>query len=77
VLTDSPRSGNGTGGNINNPPFKVYLRSPEFGIEAIKISDYLRFGTELAPRLSELAIIIVARNWDNDCWQPLSRYRAH
>ena len=66
ALTDSPRSGNGTGGNINNPPFKVYLRSPEFGIEAIKISDYLRFGTELAPRLSELAIIIAARNWDND-----------
>jgi 4-carboxymuconolactone decarboxylase len=66
ALTDSPRSGNGGGGNINNPPFKVYMRSPEFGIEAIKISDYLRFGTELAPRLSELAIIIAARNWDND-----------
>ena len=68
TLKDSPRAGGGAGGggNISNPPFKVYLRSPEFGIDAIKISDYLRFGTELAPRLSELAIIIAARNWDND-----------
>jgi 4-carboxymuconolactone decarboxylase len=57
ALTDSPRAGPGGGGNINNPPFKVYVRSPEFGIDAIKISDYLRFGTELTPNLSELAII--------------------
>ena len=35
ALTESPRSANGGGGNINNPPFKVYLRSPEFGIEEI------------------------------------------
>src|SRR5258706_13667024 len=47
ALTESPRSANGGGGNINNPPFKVYLRSPEFGIEAIKMSDYLRLGTGL------------------------------
>ena len=66
ALTDSPRSANGGGGNINNPPFKVYLRSPEFGIEAIKMSDYLRFDTGLDNRLTELAIIIAARNWDND-----------
>ncbi len=62
ALTDSPRSANGGGGNINNPPFKVYLRSPEFGIEAIKMSDYLRFDTGLENRLTELAIIIAARN---------------
>ena len=30
ALTQSPRAANGGGGNINNPPFKVYLRSPEF-----------------------------------------------
>jgi 4-carboxymuconolactone decarboxylase len=66
ALTESPRSANGGGGNINNPPFKVYLRSPEFGIEAIKMSDYLRFDTGLENRLTELAIIIAARNWDND-----------
>ncbi|HEX5281612.1 MAG TPA: hypothetical protein VFW28_16150 [Micropepsaceae bacterium] len=66
ALTESPRSANGGGGNINNPPFKVYLRSPEFGIEAIKMSDYLRFDTGMDNRLTELAIIIAARNWDND-----------
>jgi 4-carboxymuconolactone decarboxylase len=65
VLADSPRAGGG-GGNVTNPPFKVYLRSPDFGVEAIKMSDYLRFGTGLDNRLSELAIIIAARNWDND-----------
>jgi 4-carboxymuconolactone decarboxylase len=65
VLADSPRAGGG-GGNISNPPFKVYLRSPDFGVEAIKMSDYLRFGTGLDNRLTELAIIIAARNWDND-----------
>jgi 4-carboxymuconolactone decarboxylase len=66
ALTQSPRAANGGGGNINNPPFKVYLRSPEYGIEAIKISDYLRFETGLEDRLTELAILIAARNWDND-----------
>jgi 4-carboxymuconolactone decarboxylase len=66
ALTDSPRSANGGGGNINNPPFKVYLRSPEFGIEAIKMSDYLRYDTGLENRITELAILIAARNWDSD-----------
>src|SRR5262245_14991346 len=67
VLADSPRGANGNGGgNISNPPFKVYLRSPDFGVEAIKMSDYLRFGTGLDNRLTELAIIVAARNWDND-----------
>jgi hypothetical protein len=37
ILADSPRAG-----NVNNPPFKVYFRSPEFAVEAIKMSvDYL------------------------------------
>ena len=65
VLAYSPRAG-GNGGNVTNPPFKVYLRSPDFGVEAIKMSDYLRFGTGLDNRLTELAIIVAARNWDND-----------
>src|SRR5258705_10706185 len=47
-------------------PFKVYLRSPEFGIEAIKMSNYLRWGTGLDARLSELAIIIAGRHWTSD-----------
>src|SRR6185436_12043347 len=48
-------------GNANNPgPFRVYFRSPEFGLNAIEMSDYLRWGTGLPDRLTELAIIIAA-----------------
>ena len=53
-------------GNVNNPgPFRVYFRSPEFGLRAIEMSDYLRWGTGIEPRLLELAIIIAARNWNS------------
>jgi len=53
-------------GNANNPgPFRVYFRSPEFGLNAIEMSDYLRWGTGLDDRLTELAIIIAARNWNS------------
>jgi 4-carboxymuconolactone decarboxylase len=61
LLTSSPRNG-----NVNNPPFKVYFRSPEFGVEAIRMSDYLRWGTGLDPRLVEFAILISARSWDSN-----------
>ena len=53
-------------GGIANAPFKVYFASPEFGLEAIKMSNYLRWGTGLDARLSELAIIIAARHWTSD-----------
>jgi 4-carboxymuconolactone decarboxylase len=53
-------------GNANNPgPFRVYFRSPEFGLNAIEMSDYLRWGTGLDERLVELSIIIAARNWNS------------
>lgn len=60
ALKNSPRNG-----NINNPPFKVYVRSPEFGRHAIAMSDYLRWGTALEPRLTELTILITARQWSS------------
>src|SRR5207245_3174838 len=70
LLTSSPRNG-----NVNNPPFKVYFRSPEFGLEAIRMSDYLRWGTGMEPRLAELTILISARNWGSDyIWH--AHYRA-
>ena len=53
-------------GGITNAPFKVYFASPEFGVEAIKMSNYLRWGTGLDARLSELAIIIAGRYWTSD-----------
>src|SRR5437762_13915411 len=61
LLASSPRNG-----NVNNPPFKVYFRSPDFGLEAIRMSDYLRWGTGMESRLVELTILISARNWGSD-----------
>jgi len=61
LMTVGPRAG-----TITNAPFKVYFASPEFGLEAIKMSNYLRWGTGLDARLSELAIIIAARHWTSD-----------
>jgi 4-carboxymuconolactone decarboxylase len=61
LMNEGPRNG-----NLTNAPFKVYFASPEFGLEAIKMSNYLRWGTGLDARLSELAIIIAARHWTSD-----------
>src|SRR5205823_11118035 len=61
LMTVGPRAG-----TVTNAPFKVYFASPEFGLEAIKMSNYLRWGTGLDARLSELAIIIAAREWTSD-----------
>jgi len=58
LLAKSPRNG-----NVNNPPFKVYFRSPEFGLHAIGMSDYLRWGTGFDPRQTELVILLSARQW--------------
>lgn len=58
LMTKGPRNG-----NITNAPFKVYFASPEYGLNAIQMSNYLRWGTGMDARLSELAIIISARNW--------------
>src|SRR6266699_576215 len=58
LLASSPRNG-----NVNNPPFKVYFRSPEFGLHAIGMSDYLRWGTQFDPKQTELIILLAARQW--------------
>ena len=63
------QGGNQAGGqrasNYNQGPFRLYLRSPDFGLAAIQMSDYLRWGTGLEPRLVEFAILIAARNWNS------------
>src|SRR5260370_26159278 len=43
---------------LKNPPFKVYMRSPELANKLQSVSDYVRWGTVLQPRLTTLAIII-------------------
>jgi 4-carboxymuconolactone decarboxylase len=44
-------------------PWAVILRSPEMMNRARSLSDYLRFNSSLPPRLSELVILITAREW--------------
>jgi len=44
-------------------PFQAWIYSPEFADRAQKVGEYCRFNSVLEPRLSELAILITARQW--------------
>jgi 4-carboxymuconolactone decarboxylase len=44
-------------------PFVPLLRSPEVMLRAKAMGDHLRFKSTLAPRLSEMVILITAREW--------------
>jgi 4-carboxymuconolactone decarboxylase len=44
-------------------PFIAALRSPEFMRRLQKLGEYLRFGNAVGPRLTELAVLLVARRW--------------
>ncbi len=44
-------------------PFAGLLRSPELCERAQLLGAFCRFGTSLGPRLSELAILVTAREW--------------
>ena len=46
-----------------NPPYRAYIRSPDLAPRLSALSEYLRWNTSLPPRLSELAILITARQW--------------
>ena len=46
-----------------NPPYRAYIRNPDLARRLSAMSDYLRWNTSLPPRLSELAILITARQW--------------
>ncbi len=48
---------------FTNPPYNIYLRSPELAVRATAMADYLRWKSSLPPRLSEFAILIAARQW--------------
>ncbi|MCS0583449.1 carboxymuconolactone decarboxylase family protein [Massilia pinisoli] len=55
---------------INGPrgalygPFVPLLRSPELMGYAQKLGEYLRYRSAIGVRLSELAILVTAREWD-------------
>ena len=44
-------------------PFFCYLHAPAFGELAQKLGAYCRFGTSIAPRLTEFAILTTAHLW--------------
>src|SRR5215470_18293706 len=60
---------------LKNPPFKVYMRSPELARKLEAVPDYVRWGSGLEPRLTELAIMITARQWSSQ-WIWRGHYRA-
>jgi 4-carboxymuconolactone decarboxylase len=46
--------------------FHLYLNSPDLASRVQRLGAFCRYGTSLPPRLSELAILIVARHWGAD-----------
>ena len=44
-------------------PFNVFLRSPELGDHLQKMGSHIRFKSTLGPKLTELAILVTARQW--------------
>jgi 4-carboxymuconolactone decarboxylase len=45
-------------------PFVPLLRSPELMARVQKVGEFLRFESALPARIKELAILVVARHWD-------------
>jgi 4-carboxymuconolactone decarboxylase len=48
---------------FTNAPYRAYIRNPDLAPRLTAITDYLRWNTSLPPRLSEMAILITARQW--------------
>jgi 4-carboxymuconolactone decarboxylase len=44
-------------------PFIIMLRSPELMDRAQRLGEFLRYGTSLPPRLSEMVILLTSRGW--------------
>jgi len=67
------------GGSISGP-FEAWLRSPMLADRAQRLGEYCRYQTSLPARLSELAILITARQWRaNVEWQihaPIARQQG-
>ena len=50
-------------GHAVHGPFAVMVRSPEVMLRAMAMGDYLRFRNVLPRRVSEMAILMAAREW--------------
>ncbi len=63
ALLESMRAGP-RGGRVNlRGPFGVYMLAPQYGELTQQLGAFLRFNTSLEPRLSEFAILCIARIW--------------
>jgi 4-carboxymuconolactone decarboxylase len=49
-----------------NGPFAPMLHQPKLADPAQRLGNFLRYHTSLAPVLTEIAILVVARHWDCD-----------
>lgn len=67
ALTDAQRqvAAEVKGGRRGTVPANVvaWLPSPELARRAAALGEFVRYGTSLGPRRSELAILVVARRW--------------
>ena len=61
AVWDEIRSG--PRGSSPHGPFMAWLQSPQLADRAQKLGEYLRFNSRMDKRLSELAILTVARHW--------------
>src|SRR6478672_8979032 len=53
-------------GHAISGPFAVMLRSPEVMLRAKALGDYLRFRNVLPKRVSEMVILMTAREWTQE-----------
>jgi 4-carboxymuconolactone decarboxylase len=64
IITNAESISSGPRGQFKmSGPFYCYLHAPGFGELAQKLGAHCRFGTSLAPRLSEFAILATAQHW--------------
>lgn len=59
-LGDAPQPGSFAG------PWGIFIRSPELLTLTQRMGEYLRYRCAISGRLSELAILLVARHWSAD-----------
>jgi 4-carboxymuconolactone decarboxylase len=66
-------------GNLAGP-FAAWLHSPALADRAQRLGEYVRYHTSLPPRLSELAILVVARHFASEMeWaihEPIARQQG-